>query len=228
MAHKQIGDFVNEPTGWDARYQAPDTPPWDLGAPSALVQRLAAEHLSAPARVLVPGCGLGHDVEALARAGFEVTGLDFAPTAVERARARIGPLPGVALVVGDYLDAPEALRERLGGPFDAIVEHTLFCALDPPFLPRYVASTHALLAPRGRLVGAFLNFDGGGPPYGTNADALRELFSEAFAIELLEEAPERFLAAGKPQLAMVARRGPAPVQSASSARDSLKEPPRSA
>ena len=33
--------------------------------------------------VVVPGCGRGHEVVELARRGFEVTAIDFAPAAIE-------------------------------------------------------------------------------------------------------------------------------------------------
>jgi SAM-dependent methyltransferase len=44
-------------------------------------------------RVLVPGCGSGYEVESLARLGFTVTGLDYAPAAIARAQARVDALP---------------------------------------------------------------------------------------------------------------------------------------
>jgi cyclopropane fatty-acyl-phospholipid synthase-like methyltransferase len=42
-----------------------------------------------PCRILVPGCGRGHEVVALARAGFAVTGVDFAPAAAAALQARL-------------------------------------------------------------------------------------------------------------------------------------------
>ena len=53
------------PTEWDARYREGNTP-WDLGSHSPLVQRLANARLGTSVDILVPGCGLAHDVEALA------------------------------------------------------------------------------------------------------------------------------------------------------------------
>ena len=113
-------------SGWDARYQTGDTP-WDLGGPSAVVMEAARDALPSEARVLVPGCGRGWHVEALADLGHTVTGLDLSPTAVALARARVGRRPGANFVVGDLLAPPPDWRGR----FDAVVEHTCFCALDP-------------------------------------------------------------------------------------------------
>lgn len=182
---------------WDEMYAEGRTP-WDLGQASPVVQRVADAVFSAPADLCVPGFGLGHDVEALARKGHRVTGLDISPTAVAQAAARMGPVPGATLRVGDLFDPPADML----GAFDAVVEHTCFCAFSPDWWPKYVEAVAALLRPKGRLIGAFLNFEGGGPPWGTNPDQVRALFAGRFAIERLTPA-ERFRANEEPQLEAV-------------------------
>ena len=65
------------PTDWEQRYQTGDTP-WDKGAPHpALVDFLKTEPLHG--KILVPGCGLGYDVRAIATKDNEVVGVDVAP-----------------------------------------------------------------------------------------------------------------------------------------------------
>jgi SAM-dependent methyltransferase len=190
---------------WNEHYRTHHTP-WDLGHASPVVMR-AAEVITPPARLFVPGCGRGWEVEALAARGHAVTGLDLAPAAIELLRARLAessagqpaaqPSGTVDLRVGDLLDLPP----ELDGAFDGWVEHTCFCALDPALLPRYVAAAARLLRPGGHFVGAFLHFDRpGGPPYGTHAAAVRALFEPAFDIDHLAPAPEPFPPAGVPQL----------------------------
>ena len=74
---------------WEDRYQDGETH-WDKGeATPCLLQWLESETASGltRGRVLVPGCGFGHDVRAWAEAGFEAHGLDIAPSAV-RGRGR--------------------------------------------------------------------------------------------------------------------------------------------
>ena len=73
------------PTDWEANYQRNETP-WEKGAPSpGLVDFLRTEPVRG--RVLVPGCGFGHDARALAATADEVVGIDIAPLAVKGARA---------------------------------------------------------------------------------------------------------------------------------------------
>src|SRR5579859_2043797 len=70
---------------WENRYQTGDMP-WEKGAPSpGLVDFLSAHPDLPKGTVCVPGCGTGHDVRAWARAGFDATGYDIAPSAVRLA-----------------------------------------------------------------------------------------------------------------------------------------------
>lgn len=186
---------------WNEHYEAAQTP-WDLGKPSAVVQRLAARLLGtrpegSPKRVLVPGCGYGHDAEAIATLGHVVIGADIAPAAMAAARQRTDV---VDWQVADFLNPPAAWL----GSFDAVVEHTLYCALDDDMLDAYRDAVVALLKPDGVLFGAFLNFEGEGPPNGTNPEKLRARFGAHFEIEMTPA--EHFEKADKPQLAVVMRR----------------------
>jgi SAM-dependent methyltransferase len=70
---------------WEKRFQAGDTP-WDRGAANPQLGVWLASGALKPCRILVPGCGSGHEVAVLTAAGFEVTGLDYAPAAIDRTR----------------------------------------------------------------------------------------------------------------------------------------------
>lgn len=161
-------------TNWDQAYQD-NFMPWDKGAPSPpLVEWLSRNPLTG--RVLVPGCGLGHDVVFLASLGLDAIGLDISPTAVERAQIAH---PGHAhrFVQGDLFEYKDK--------FDAIVEHTCLCALPPEWRPRYRNAVASLLKPGGLLVGVFFmnpDMDPGetGPPFGITEAELTALFEDAF------------------------------------------------
>lgn len=180
---------------WNDHYVEGNTP-WDLGAPSPLVAAAAKLAAPPPARVLVPGFGWGWDVEALADLGYDVVGLEVAPAAVAGAAERIGDRPDVELVVGDLFSPPDAWL----GSFDLVVEHTCYCAFERALLPDYVDITARLLKPGGAVAGAFLHFEGDGPPFGTDPDELRRLFGARFDVERLEPWPEPFAKLDVPQL----------------------------
>jgi SAM-dependent methyltransferase len=171
---------------WNERYLLGDTG-WDLGEPSPPFVRLHRDGVMAPCKVLVPGCGRGWEVAWLARQGYDVTGLDIAPAAIEAARARAGA-DGVApeLVEGDLFDPPEALLGR----FDLVLEQTCFCAVHPARRPAYVEAVHRLLAPEGRLIGLFYACKGdGGPPFATRPEEVRALFAPRFWVRSLTLTP---------------------------------------
>lgn len=72
---------------WQGKYQVGDTP-WDSGLPSRELQRVLAERSIAPCRAIDLGCGTGTNSVFLAARGFDVTGVDCAPFALEAARRK--------------------------------------------------------------------------------------------------------------------------------------------
>ena len=66
---------------WEGRYQDGNDP-WDIGQPAPGLVAWLADHPQARGKALVVGCGPGHDAVAIAKHGFDVTAIDFAPTAV--------------------------------------------------------------------------------------------------------------------------------------------------
>ncbi len=75
-------------------------PPWDTGiSPPELVGFLDAHP---PGRALDMGCGTGTNIITMAKRGWQVTGIDFAPTAIKVARRKArGAGVKVDLNVGD-------------------------------------------------------------------------------------------------------------------------------
>lgn len=167
------------PTDWEVRYLAKDTP-WDKGEASpGLVDWLAAHPAAPRGTVLVPGCGLGHDVRVLGAAGFTALGLDIAPSAVERAKLA-GVPERVEFRLGDFLadEPPEQV--------DWIWEHTCFCAIQPDRRDDYVRAVLRWLKPGGHYLAVnYFIPDKEGPPFGVDRDEIWARFSPHF--ELLEE-----------------------------------------
>ena len=180
------------PTDWESCYRAGETP-WDKGAPAPpLLEWLAQPDHRFEGVVLVPGCGLGHDVRAIASTGQarEIVGLDISPAALALARQQ-PPAGGETYAEADLFNLPPAFRGR----FDWVFEHTCFCAIDPARRADYVRAVAGALKPGGHLLAIFyLNPwsggerppPGGGPPFPASVAELDGLFAGHF--ESLETA----------------------------------------
>ncbi len=169
-------------TDWDAAYQKNELP-WDKGAAAPpLLEFLETESISG--KVLVPGCGLGHDVRGLAAQGAEVVGLDVSPTAVARAR-EIEKAGAETYACANLF----ALPTDLLGTFDWVVEHTCLSGLSPSMRGDYIAAIHRALKPGGRYLAVFyLNpWDEGEtptpPPYGISVEEIDAMVENRFDLE---------------------------------------------
>lgn len=166
---------------WEQRYLSGDTP-WEKGSASpGLLEYL--EHHSLEGKVLVPGCGYGHDVRAIASPRNEVIGIDIAPSAIQAANG-FPRVTGEAYELADLFDLPEHFLGR----FDWVWEHTCFCAMNPALRPDYIASLRGALKANGRLLAVFYMDparEGDGPPFGVTVAELDRLFGRHFT--LLEE-----------------------------------------
>ena len=167
---------------WSELYQNGDTG-WDQGGPSPGLSDFLSSHPlgkpSNPGRVLVPGCGHGHDARAFAAAGFEVVGLDIVEMAIQEAvrLAHSENHRNLQFEQADFLKLPD----RLHGPYDWLFEHTFFCAIDPKDRDRYVETSAGLLKPGAYLLGIFYNIQPEtGPPFGSTREELVQRFSPGF------------------------------------------------
>lgn len=161
---------------WNARYAEGDTP-WDKGSAHPVLSDSPARGLLS-GRILVPGCGTGHDARALAASGHDVTGLDISPLALAAAKSAPG---NVEYVLGSLFELPA----RMHGAFDGVFEHTCFCAIDPGRRADYVAAIASALRPGGCLLAVFFldpGNGGDGPPFGCTRDEIESLFCPFFRV----------------------------------------------
>ena len=145
-----------------------------------LVEFLASNEAALPlGQALVPGCGRGHDARALAKAGWQVTGLDIAPSSVPLAQ-ELAAAEGLKIDFqhGNFLDAEPPQ------PFDLLFEHTLFCAINPWQRDAYVRAAKRWLRPGGTYlaVNYIITDDDGEPPFSTTAGELDERLLPAFEL----------------------------------------------
>jgi methyl halide transferase len=154
---------------WEGRYRAGRTG-WERDGlhPAFLAWRAGALR---PCRILVPGAGRSLEPQALVEAGFDVTVVDAAHSAVAVQSDRIG---AGRVVQADLLtwDPP--------CPFDAIYDQTCLCALAPGSRTAYEQQLHGWLRPDGVLFALLMQTGReGGPPYDCGLEAMRALFAPA-------------------------------------------------
>lgn len=168
MAHAMVNDTTlatgasvlrSEPTRTPQQHEQvyaeakgdPTRIPWARMRPTPLVEtwlnREACGMLRPGARIAIVGCGLGDDVALVAERGYDVTGLDVAPTAIEWARTRFPELAG-RFEVADVASPPSRLLRR----FDLVIEAHTLQSVDPGSREAVAAGIVSLARPHGALL----------------------------------------------------------------------------
>lgn len=125
--------------------------PWARARPNPLLvswlNAEAAGRVRPGARAVVVGCGLGDDVIELVNRGYDATGFDISPTAIEWARRRF---PGMesAFLVADLLSMPTRFRHR----FDLVVESGTLQSIEPSLREAMAGAIAQLACPRGLIL----------------------------------------------------------------------------
>jgi 2-polyprenyl-3-methyl-5-hydroxy-6-metoxy-1,4-benzoquinol methylase len=130
---------------FDSAYET-HTAPWVIGEPQPAVLQLERSGLL-HSSVLDIGCGLGEHSILLTRLGYQVRGIDFAPHAVEQARAN-----AAARGVDAHFEVGDAFDLDPATPYDTILDSALFHVFgDDDDRARYVASLHGAVRPGGMV-----------------------------------------------------------------------------
>jgi SAM-dependent methyltransferase len=182
LPHGEAG--VRQLERWESSYRRSRTPGWDVGRPASELKRAVEEGAIRPGRALVLGCGGGTNAIYLAGKGFEVTGVDVAPSALTLAeeRARAANVR-VRWLVADVLAVPDI------GPFDFIFDRGCY-----HHVRRYNAAGFAAMVTRlSRPETHFLLLAGnaneprpGGPPRVEETDIVND-FARTWDIVWLKE-----------------------------------------
>ncbi|KAJ6420405.1 hypothetical protein OIU84_027863 [Salix udensis] len=141
-----VGDETSG--GWESCWEQGLTP-WDLGHPTPIILHLHQTGALPKGRALVPGCGSGYDVVAMACSERYVVGLDFSHTANEKAVELSSSSPNSSyftFLKEDFFtwQPPEL--------FDLIFDYTFFCAIEPEMRSRWACRVQEMLKPDGELV----------------------------------------------------------------------------
>ena len=159
---------------WNERYRSGKTG-WDIGKISPPLKAYIDQLDNRDLRILIPGCGFGHEGRYLWEKGFHQTHLlDFSEhPKVLMLNADPTYFPEENWIIKDFFEHT--------GEYDLILEQTLFCAIHPEKRNEYARKAAMLLRPGGKLVGLLFNrqFDGG-PPFGGSREEYEECFKPYF------------------------------------------------
>lgn len=129
-------------------------PPWDTGiSPPELLDFIKTHH---PGRAIDIGCGTGTNVITLVKAGWKVTGVDFAPRALKLAKRKLNQVGVQAKLF--LKDATQL--QGINGPFDFAFDLGCFHGMSQNGKPKYLNQLDRILAPNGFwLMYGFLKSD---------------------------------------------------------------------
>jgi len=166
---------------WEDIYLADDTG-WDLGEPTPVFDKIGDDLPSG--KVCILGCGRGYDAVMFAQKGFEVTAVDFAPSAVT-AMHSLASSTGVKINIIE--EDIFSLFAQFNSEFDYVIEQTCFCAINPSRRGEYEQLVKAIIKPRGKLIGLWFPLDksmnDGGPPWGMTISEVKSIFYDGWKIE---------------------------------------------
>jgi len=156
------------------------TAPWVIGEPQPAI--VALEQTGRiRGRVLDAGCGLGEHTILLTALDYDVLGIDYAPNAVEQARANAAS-KGLAA----RFEVADATNLAADGRYDTIVDSALFHVFGDGDRARYVASLHGAVKPGGYVHVLALSDAGRGfGPQVSEAD-VRGAFGDGWELEALD------------------------------------------
>ena len=169
---------------WDAPYRGERMPGWDVGRPSSYLVKAVEDGTLKPGRAIVFGCGTGTNAIYLAENGFEVTGVDVAPTALTLAREK-AQKAGVQIrwMVADVLALPEM------EPFDLVFDRGCYHHVRRYNAAGFVRAVERLSKPgtQALILAGNANEDRHYGPPRVKEEELRGDFSASFDFQWLRE-----------------------------------------
>jgi SAM-dependent methyltransferase len=156
------------------------TAPWVIGEPQpAIVELQRAGWIHS--KVLDIGCGTGEHTILLTRLGYDVLGIDFAPHAVEQARANAAEQG-----VDARFEVADAMNLSAEPGYQTIVDSALFHIFDDADRVRYVSSLHTAARPGGLVHVLALSDAGRGFGPQVSESEIREAFGDGWVLEALD------------------------------------------
>ena len=146
-------------TYWDNRYKEGKLG-WDIGHVSTPLKAYFDQLENKDLRILIPGAGNAYEAEYLNSRGFSnVAIIDWSESVIASFEERNPNFPKNQLFCEDFFEHE--------GEYDAIIEQTFFCAIDPNLRTRMIKKVYDLLSNNGKYVGMLFDFPlVTGPPFG--------------------------------------------------------------
>lgn len=152
--------------------------PWDTNiTPPEVIEFIADAQ---PGRALDLGCGTGTNAINLARHGWRVTGVDFVPAAIRRARRKAA----TAGLPVEFITADVSEISALSGAFDYGLDIGCLFGMDEDSRKRYAGHLARLLRPGAcYMLYAWLPRHWKGRPVGLTEAQVTQLLDGAFVRE---------------------------------------------
>ena len=170
--------------------------PWNMETPPELLVELVDSGKVHPCKAVDLGCGAGNHAIYLAGRGFEVTGIDFSPTAIRIAKEN-AEKKGVKcnFFVADVIDGLDKINQT----WDFAYDWSLLHHISPKRRRKYLENVRRILNPKGKFLSVSFSekdtsFEGsakyrktslGTTLYFSSEDELRKLFEMYFVIIVL-------------------------------------------
>jgi SAM-dependent methyltransferase len=155
--------------------------PWDGHPQSATLRGLVEGPDALPPRsALDVGCGTGDASIYLAQQGWQVTGIDFVPKALDKARAKAR----AANVAVNFVqaDVTHLSQAGIGSGFELIVDNGCFHGMSAHDRDLYVNQIAAVAAPGARLVMVAFEPSGRFGPTGVEQSEIERRFTPTWTL----------------------------------------------
>ena len=162
--------------------------PWD-GHPLSTTLRELVEGADAlpPGAALDVGCGTGDASIYLAQHGWQVTGVDFTPKALDKARSKARAADATVNFL--HADVTHLRQAGINGPFQLIVDNGCFHGMSEGDRDLYVHEISAAAAPGARLLMIAFKPSGGFGPAGVDQTDIERRFAPTWQLVSAADEP---------------------------------------
>jgi len=169
---------------WDqiyTRYPL-ETLPWELGKPRRVLVELVEKGLIQKGKVLDICCGAGTNAVYLAEKGFQVTGIDISPKAIEYAKRKAQKANvKIRLLVENFLNLPFEDEE-----FDFVFDMGCFHHVKANDRSTFIKGVHRVLKKKSLYLMVCFSYRNGPSWNHFTKEHIFQLFSNHFEIKNIE------------------------------------------